>query len=281
MKIGIIGHGFVGKALQNGIVNTDSLTIIDPKLGNKIKDLKIIEPDIIFICVPTPMHKDNSQNIDIVLDVISDIKKLSLKSVVVLKSTVLPNHITEIENQIENFVYNPEFLREDFADEDFVNSNLILFGGSKKNCKFVSNFYINNTKCINTDHVFTDSISASLVKYSINSFLSTKVMFFNELYELFQKSGTDENWKNFIKALSKDERIGSSHMQVPGPDGRFGFGGACLPKDSSAFLGYSNEMQSKLEILSKVIELNNAIRSEYVNKTNREIEQNINFDKKK
>ena len=281
MKIGIIGHGFVGKALQNGIVNTDSLTIIDPKLGNKIKDLKIIEPDIIFICVPTPMHKDNSQNIDIVLDVISDIKKLSLKSVVVLKSTVLPNHIIEIENQIENFVYNPEFLREDFADEDFVNSNLILFGGSKKNCKFVSNFYINNTKCINTDHVFTDSISASLVKYSINSFLSTKVMFFNELYELFQKSGTDENWKNFIKALSKDERIGSSHMQVPGPDGRFGFGGACLPKDSSAFLGYSNEMQSQLEILSKVIELNNAIRSEYVNKTNREIEQNINFDKKK
>lgn len=281
MKIGIIGHGFVGKALQNGIIDNASLTIIDPKLGNTIEDLKIIEPDIIFICVPTPMHKDNSQNIDIVLDVISDIKKLSLKSVVVLKSTVLPNHIREIEKQIENFVYNPEFLREDFADEDFVNSNLILFGGSKKNCKYVSKFYINYTKCINTDHVFTDSISASLVKYSINSFLSTKVMFFNELYELFKKSGTDENWENFIEALKKDQRIGSSHMQVPGPDGRYGFGGACLPKDSSAFLGYSNETQSQLEILSKVIELNNTIRSNYVDKTNREIEQNINFDKKK
>ena len=281
MKIGIIGNGFVGKALKNGIVNTESVMIIDPKIGNSVDDLKTPEPDLIFICVPTPMKDDSSQNIDIVLDVIKDIKKLCLQATVVLKSTVLPNHNKHIENQNDNFVYNPEFLREDFANEEFINSDLILLGGTQENCQYVSDFYKNFTKCINKDHVFTDAVAASLIKYTINSFLSTKVLFFNEIYELFKKSGTLESWTNFSDALSKDTRIGSSHMQVPGPDGRFGFGGACLPKDSSAFVNYSIEMKSHLEILKRVIELNNIIRSKYDDKTIREAEQNIKFVKKK
>ncbi len=281
MKVGIIGHGFVGKALQNGIIDSISISVIDPKIGNSIQELERVDPDIIFICVPTPMNKNNSQNIEIVKEVINDIKNLSIDSLIVLKSTVLPNHISEIQDQMKKFVYNPEFLRENFASEDFINSNLIVFGGSKNDCEYLSDFYKKYTKCLCKDHIFTDAVAASLIKYSINSFLSTKVIFFNELYKLFKNSKTDEDWEKFTDTLQKDERIGSSHMQVPGMDGRFGFGGACLPKDAQAFLKYSEENHSNLSLLERVIEVNNKIRSAYKVNTEREIEQNIDFSKKK
>ena len=116
-----------------------------------------------------------------------------------------------------------------------------------------------------------------LSKYTINSYLASKVMFFNEVHNLFKKSGTDENWENFIDAVSSDSRIGRSHMKVPGPDGRYGFGGACFPKDTQALYNYSLDEESPLKILKKVIDLNNHIRGSYESETDRENEQNINF----
>ena len=112
-----------------------------------------------------------------------------------------------------------KFLREKSANEDFINSKLILFGGEKPYLDLLANFYDSFTRCINKEYQYTDLISASLVKYSINSFLATKVIFFNELKSLFDIS-TDEDWQNFIDILSKDDRLGCSHMNVPGHDGR-------------------------------------------------------------
>ena len=145
----------------------------------------------------------------------------------------------------------------------------------------LSNFYKNHTKCINKNHIFVDLVSAALIKYTINSFLATKVIFFNEIKKIFDKSNTGDSWKNFIDALSSDNRIGNSHMQVPGPDGREGFGGACFPKDTSALLDYSKEINSNFDLLEKVISLNNKIRAEYNKPTERELEQNIGFNKNK
>ena len=73
MKIGIVGYGFVGKALANGIKESVDLSIIDPKLNTSIKDLENINPELIFICVPTPMKNDGTQDISIVESVISDL----------------------------------------------------------------------------------------------------------------------------------------------------------------------------------------------------------------
>ena len=249
-------------------------------MNSKVSDLKKFYPDVIFICVPTPMNEDGSQDISIVEGVIREIKSTFLDSYIVLKSTVLPNHIKKIENTIEKFIYNPEFLREKYADEDFINPDLIVFGGKKENCEFLSDVYRKYFNCTNNDYIHTDSVSASFIKYSINAFLSTKVIFFNELYKLFKACETDVDWGTLTEAIKKDSRIGSSHMQVPGHDERFGFGGACLPKDSSAFLNYSHSIESSLNLLKKVIEINNDIRSDYKTTTDREKEQNIKFSKK-
>ncbi len=277
MKISIVGHGFVGKALENGINDDSDIQIIDPKYKNQVSDISEFNPDFIFICVPTPMSNDKDQDLKILYKVIIEIKGLSLNSEVILKSTVLPNSILDIQKLIPNIVYNPEFLTEANAFEDFMNADLIVLGGNKNIVKKANNFYINHTKCDTQNVILTDLVSASLIKYTINSYLASKVMFFNELHNLFNLSGTDESWENFIQAVSLDSRVGKSHMQVPGPDGRYGFGGACFPKDTKALYEYSLSLKSPLHILKKVIDLNNDIRGSYKSSTDRENDQNINF----
>ena len=278
MKIGIIGYGFVGKALAAGLTEDVDVFKVDPLLNTTIHNLIDFNPDAIFICVPTPMKEDFSQDISILKEVLNEINQLNFKSLVVLKSTVLPNYIKEIEDLMPKFIFNPEFLREKHANQDFIDSKLIVFGGKEKPSKVLAEIYKNHTKCVSTDYVFTDAISASLIKYTINSFLATKVSFFNELNKLFIDSGTEENWNNFINAISKDRRIGKSHMQVPGHDGRLGFGGACLPKDSQAFSIYADSKNIDLNILKSAIKSNNIIRASYNNETERELEQNIKFE---
>ena len=278
MKIGIIGYGFVGKALAAGLNEDVSLLKIDPKLNTNINDLIDFKPNAIFICVPTPMNEDFSQDISILNDVIKKLNVLNLQSLIVIKSTVLPKYIIEIEKQISEFIYNPEFLREKHANQDFIDSKLIVFGQNNTSAKKLEEIYRDHSKCICTDYIYTDAIAASLIKYSINSFLATKVTFFNELNSLFNQSGTEESWDNFILAIANDPRIGNSHMQVPGHDGRLGFGGACLPKDSNAFNVYSEEVGEPLSLLKKVIKTNNKIRAKYNVKTVRELEQNIKYD---
>jgi nucleotide sugar dehydrogenase len=277
MKVAIIGLGFVGNALQNGLMDTVKVKKIDPKLGTNINELKDFSPEIIFICVPTPMSEDKTQDISIVESVVDEINDLRIPSLVVLKSTLLPNYVKKLGNKISRFIYNPEFLREKHADEDFVNSELIVFGGDKDETKYLSEFYQEHTKCTCKDHIFTDLLTASFIKYTINTFLSVKVIFFNELKELFDASGTSEDWENFTKYISTDKRIGESHMQVPGHDGRLGFGGACLPKDSDAFIKYANQIEKQLILLNNAIKLNNDIRSSYNKETDREFEQNTRF----
>ena len=276
MNVGIIGYGFIGKALANGLNSLDIFKV-DPKLNTTIEDLRNSLPEIIFICLPTPMLDDGNQDIGLVLSTIKKLNEIQFQGLIVIKSTVLPNYVEELVQSSKNIVINPEFLREKTADEDFVNSDLIIFGGESENCKKLSDFYNDHTKCINKRHIHTDPITASLVMYSINAFLSTKVVFFNELKNIFNASNNSETWENFIDYLSYDKRIGSSHMKVPGPDGRFGYGGACFPKDTNALLRYSQGINNEFNLLKNVISINNQIRDGYNKLTDREKEQNINY----
>ena len=280
MKIGIIGYGFVGKAMENGIKDNVDIFLVDPILNTKISDLKDFLPEIIFICVPTPMNEDGSQDLSIINLVLKEIKENSINSKIVIKSTVLPDSIIEIEKLIPDVIYNPEFLREKHAFEDFIGSEIIIFGGQKDSANEIANFYKKHTNCINSDYQFTDLITASMVKYSINTFLSTKVIFFNQIFNIFKSLSNEKNWEQFVKIISKDKRIGSSHLSVPGHDGRYGFGGACLPKDSSALINYASSIDESLTLLEKSVEINNSIRSAYDKETQREIDQSINFENK-
>ena len=251
VKVGIVGYGFVGKATAKGFSKNTELFLVDPLLGTNLSDLKEFIPEFIFICLPTPMKKDGSQDFTLVKEVFMDILSNKISSTIILKSTVIPSNIKIVDNLIEDYIYNPEFLREKHAEEDFINSNMIILGGSKNNQEKVKNLYENHSICKTKNYVLTDKITASLIKYSINSFLASKVIFFNELRDLFNSSGAEEDWDTFTDVLAMDKRIGNSHMDVPGHDGRLGFGGACFTKDTAALIKYSQNLKKELTDLVK------------------------------
>ena len=280
MKIGIIGHGFVGKATDWGFDKNVEKFIVDPIYETNISDLVEFKPSIIFVCVPTPMANDGSQDASIFLEVIKTISDQKLDSIVVVKSTVLPDILIQAKSIINNLVYNPEFLREKHAFEDFENSEMIIFGGEEANAKKVSECFKNHSRCKTTNYIFLDLISASIVKYAINTFLATKVVFFNELNEYFSKFNSADTWKEVINAIKADSRIGPSHMNVPGHDGKKGFGGACFPKDTVALAKSAEAINQNLKLLEAAIKSNNTIRKKYTEIGSREKDQNISFDDK-
>ena len=277
MKIGIVGYGFVGKAVDYGFKRDIEKIIIDPKLDTSISNLKSHNPEFIFICVPTPMNSDGDQDSSIIEKVLAEINKDYSESVVIVKSTVLPSIIEKLSKSHKHFVYNPEFLREKTANEDFVNASSLILGGEPDDLKKVAELYNNHSDCKIVEVHETDVISASLVKYSINTFLASKVIFFNQLYDIYQALNSDIKWDEFITMINSDKRIGESHMDVPGHDGRLGFGGACFPKDTTALLSLSKDIDKEFSLLKEVIRINNNIRMQYNELDDREKEQGVNY----
>ena len=280
LKLGIIGHGFVGKATDRGFNKRVSKFIVDPLLNTKIDDLKNFDPEIVFICVPTPMGDDGSQDASIIEEVIKDLILNCPDAIKVVKSTVLPSLLDELHQLDPKLIYNPEFLREKHADIDFVTSDMIIFGGDRNISTQVSNAYLRHSRCKTKEHIFTDIKTASLIKYSINTYLASKVIFFNELNSIYEKLDVKDSWESIINIISRDKRIGESHMNVPGHDGRKGFGGACFPKDSLALIKYAKSLDIDLNSLASTVKINNKIRSEYTELDSRESEQNVSFDDK-
>ncbi|MDC1443571.1 hypothetical protein N8448_02865 [Gammaproteobacteria bacterium] len=276
-KIGIIGKGFVGTAVDYGFNKDVTKFIVDPRLGTSINELKYFDPEFIFICVPTPMNDDGTQDDTIITSVFNEISSLFSNTTLIIKSTVLPDSLTKLSMIYTKCVYNPEFLREKTAKEDFIKSENLILGGMNSDVENVASLYANHTECTIKNVYKTDLISASLVKYSINTFLASKVIFFNQLFSIFENSNSKESWENFIQMVASDSRIGDSHMSVPGHDGRLGFGGACFPKDTSALLKLSNKLESEFTLLKEVIRVNNNIRVKYSNLEKREKEQGVNF----
>jgi nucleotide sugar dehydrogenase len=278
LKIGIVGHGFVGKATDWGFNKNVEKFVIDPVYGTSIKDLNKINPEIVFICVPTPMASDGSHDFSIIVDVINQLRSVCPNSIKVVKSTVLPSILSKLVRIEPKLIYNPEFLREKYANEDFENSEMIILGGQRNISEKVSNIYKKHSKCERADHIFTDLETASLIKYAINTFLASKVIFFNELNSMFNQLNVTDSWNSVTEIISKDKRIGGSHMDVPGHDGKKGYGGACFPKDTVALAKYAEEEGVQLSLLKTVIKINNRIRSQYPNLDKREKEQNILFE---
>jgi len=278
LRLGIIGHGFVGKATDWGFDKNVEKFIVDPKYKSTVKDLSDFNPDMVFVCVPTPMGKDGEQDSSILEETLLQLSELCPQTVVIVKSTVVPSTLKKLSARCKNIIYNPEFLREKHAKNDFENSPMIMLGGDRNICEEVSHAYLYHSKCKTKEHIFLELMSASLVKYAINTFLATKVIFFNELYKLFLTLDSTESWKQITDAITTDQRIGASHTDVPGHDGREGFGGACFPKDSSALLDYAQKQEVNLSVLQSAVKKNKLIRKQYKTLDKREKEQNVSYD---
>lgn len=264
MRLGIVGCGFVGKAVCAAFdTATVEQFVVDPKLNNNtISQLVDQNPHFVFVCVPTPQSSDGSVDISTVSEVLDQLEDSEYGGVVVLKSTITPDLLTKLSKQYWfSLVYNPEFLREAHAVSDFVDPAMQILGGAWHDCTLVERAYNQHSRVKVVPTFKTDLITASLLKYTINSWLATKVVFMNQLHALHGASGANSTWEQFTDMLQRDPRIGSSHLQVPGTDGQPGFGGHCFPKDTAALVKYAQEQGSPLDVVEKARKINNILRN--------------------
>ena len=269
MKIGIVGRGFVGSAVEFGFspnVGCDADVRVHDKDPNKsLHSLEetVNQSDFIFVSVPTPANADGSINLDVVYQAFDDIARVNNRkdNVILLRSTVVPGTTRKISelNPNLNIVFNPEFLTERAAKFDFINQARFILGGDSKNTKMVADLYrwrFGKT----TPIIETNFETSEIIKYMNNCYLATKVSFLNEMYKIGEKAGVD--WDMAIEGFVRDGRVGHSHMRVPGPDGRFGFGGSCFPKDIQAMINYAESLGVNPTTLKGAWETNLIVRPE-------------------
>ena len=239
MKIGIVGNGYVGQAtallknesVQALIWDTDK----EKRNINKIEDLSGC--DLVFVCVPTPMNKDGSCHINVVESVVYDLIGLGIRMQdIIVRSTVPVGTCRRL-----GVSFMPEFLTEANWENDFKNNPNLIFGfdppetWEEKLSEDMAAEKILELGTITGKEVsILTTEEAELVKYTRNVFLATKVSFFNEIEEFCRKKRI--SYENVRRGVCIDDRIGFSHTQVPGPDGKRGYGGTCFPKDTASLL---------------------------------------------
>lgn len=258
-NVGVIGYGFVGQALGEGLT----------KLGDKVhwydkfKESESLEDvvtvcDWVFLCLPTPFRGEDidlriiEENLDLIAKMDIDLSS----KVFVVKSTVVPGTTEGFAKKYPNlrFGVNPEFLREKHYLEDFMNPDRTVVGADNDEIltKLVA-FYEERFPGV---PVFaSDTKTAEMVKYMSNTFLATKVIFANEMFDLCEKMGM--NYEQVREAVVADSRIGKSHLQVT-PER--GFGEKCFPKDLIALMGVYKKLGVDVSLLDTVWSKNLRIR---------------------
>lgn len=253
-NIGIIGAGFVGGAIANTVPNALILDT-DPARGSATYE-QIMQCRGVFVCVSSPSTEDghcDSGNLESVLENLE-----GYRGVIISKVTAPPDVYRRLGQKYHNLVYSPEFLTAANAMVDYMRTPYVIIGGTGQAYMNEALRVIEHTLG-NLDTVRMCSLEeAAMIKYATNAFLATKVVFMNELKSLCDASDID--YAAIAYTLAIDKRIGDTHLQVPGPDGQYGFGGACFPKDTAALLQYANDLGVELGVLKMATKINTLFR---------------------
>jgi UDPglucose 6-dehydrogenase len=308
MKITVIGSGYVGLVsgiclakLGHEIICLDkdkskieklacgTIPIFEPGLEELLKSAKkakkisfttnlqeaLKTSEVVFIAVGTPQDEDGSADLSYVLSAAKEIAQNSNSyKLIITKSTVPAGTGAKIKKLISKtnpqldfaIASNPEFLREGAAIDDFMNPDRIVIGvEDKKSKKIMSEIY---QKFPQEKLIFTDIITAELIKYAANSFLATKISFINEMADLCEIVGG--NIKQLSRAIGLDSRIGEKFLN-PGP----GFGGSCFPKDIMAILNVAKTNKVDLSLISSVVTSNKNRQIKMVEKISKIFDEKI------
>ena len=268
-KIGIVGRGFVGSTVEFGFsaqTGCDAQVKVydkDPLKSLHSLEETVNESDFIFLSVPTPSNPDGSMHLGILESVLQDIQLINNRkdNIILIRSTIIPGTTTKLCDKFKklNIVFNPEFLTERSAKFDFINQSRFILGGERKNTSRVAELFKwrfgSSVPCIETNFE-----TSEMIKYMNNCFFATKVSFMNEMKQIADKANID--WGVAVEGFVRDGRIGHSHLTVPGPDGKGGFGGSCFPKDIQAMINFGNQLDLNMNTLKGVWDTNLEVRPE-------------------
>jgi GDP-mannose 6-dehydrogenase len=220
--------------------------------------------DICLVCVGTPSRKDGSLDLTYAQRACRQIgralRRLGTSPTIVVRSTVLPGTSRDVllplfedasGKQVGvgfGYCYNPEFLREGTAVEDFFHPpKTVIGGGDEASRKRLRSLYADLPAPI----VETDITTAEFVKYTDNVWHALKVGFANEIGTLCKALRVDSH--EVMGIFRRDTKLNLSPAYLkPG----FAFGGSCLPKDLRAIVHRSRELALDLPILSSVLPSN-------------------------
>ena len=260
-EIGIIGNGFVGEALAFVFSPSCKVKIYDIVKSRSVNSLEnTLNSDFVFICLPTPMNEDGSQDLSYINDFFNN-NYIVERPIYIIKSTVLPGVTRDLSKKFSNLkiVFSPEFLTQRTAKLDIITQSRIIIGSDNdKYSDELEKLFLIRFK--NKNIIKTNTITAEFIKYMNNNFFATKVSLMNEFYRLSKKIGVD--WETALHGFVSDHRIGDSHLDVPGPDGKLGFGGACFPKDINSFIHFAKDNDINMNILEAAWKTNLEVRPE-------------------
>jgi UDPglucose 6-dehydrogenase len=219
ITIGIVGCGFVGSALKMWIKEHNSsvkVLVSDPPKGMN-DDMSLT--DIIFISIHIPTEEDGTQDLTSLKNIISH---LSDKPIFI-RTTILPGTSDKLSMEYNKKIYFlPEFLTERTAYQDFCSQPMIFTGETE----LLKNIFVGKK------YIEMSSLEAEITKYTHNVFGALKVTYFNGIYDICKK--LNANYRKIQEGILLSGYINFPHTQVPGPDGKFGYGGKCFPKDVNA-----------------------------------------------
>lgn len=274
MNIGIVGKGFVGTAVFEGMSSHFNVLAWDKNKGwetnanfdginceNYAQCLIDNNSNPIFVCVPTPMLPTGECDTSIVESIVKDFNDIATKPLVlVIKSTVSPGTTSHLNAKYKNvsICFNPEFLTEANSINDFKNQDRIVIGGPLSATIVAKAMF--NASYPHVPVIETDSTTAEMIKYTTNCFLATKVSFANEIKQICDSLEIDYN--QVIAGATKDKRLGTSHWQVPGPDGKCGWGLSCFPKDLNALIYKAKKLGIETTMLEATWNKNLEVRPE-------------------
>lgn len=252
MRVAVLGVGFVGSAVSRYYKQSHDVIEYDPPKGiGTTADLE--RADVAFICVPTPFTKSGFDDSYVRAAVAS----VPGHKTVVIKSTVLPGTTTKMQAEFPHHrvMFNPEFLRERCAYQDFVDPDRQVVGVVDKAHLPDADIVMASLPKAPVQAITTAAV-AEMVKYFGNCFLSLRVAFGNQMFDLCKATHVDyDKVKHLAEA---DPRIGHGYLDVA-TDGYRGYGGTCFPKDMRALIQIGRSAGAAMTILESAEDYNNAL----------------------
>lgn len=220
INVGIVGCGFIGRALKRWLEEHNpsiNILVSDPPKG--MND-DVSKADVIFISIHIPTEIDGTQDLTILKEIIN---KLPIKKPIFIRTTIIPGTSDKLTKETGRSVYfMPEFLTERTAYEDFCSQPMVFTAEEE----LLSQIFIGKK------HIEMTSLEAEITKYAHNVFGALKVTYFNGIYDLCKRY--EANYRKIQQGILLSGYINTPHTQVPGPDGKYGYGGKCFPKDVNA-----------------------------------------------
>lgn len=198
----------------------DAADDLDIEFTRSVTDFR--EIDMAVIAVPTDGTRNRGRlDTSIVEEIVRKLLSERPETIVVIKSTVPVGFTKRLSEACESdeVYFVPEFLREGKSIEDSLDPSRLVVGHQKssRNIEIVKSVFdkISDTR---PEVRIMSSCEAELVKLGSNSYLATRVAFFNEIESMAVHH--DALPKNVIDAISLDPRIGRGYNNPS-----FGFGG--------------------------------------------------------